>query len=162
VVLVNVCDLDEICDRTHISRTQIYPTRAHRYDRQSAASVAPGLPKDQPDPRAHRREMEHARRHAVAGRAAPLQRYQTQHGRHLTADVDAHAARSRTRRHGDPDDLPHSPPQVEYKLTELGHSMSEPVLAFGRWVQEHLAEVDAARDRFDQRAKSEKRLEAAE
>src|SRR5580704_19124903 len=58
--------------------------------------------------------------------------------------------------------FPTSPPQVEYKLTELGHSMSEPVLAFGRWVQEHLAEVDAARDRFDQRAKSEKRLEAAE
>jgi DNA-binding HxlR family transcriptional regulator len=54
--------------------------------------------------------------------------------------------------------FPTSPPQVEYRLTELGRSMSEPVLAFGRWVQEHLAEVDAARDRFDQRAKSEKGL----
>jgi DNA-binding HxlR family transcriptional regulator len=49
--------------------------------------------------------------------------------------------------------FPTSPPQVEYRLTELGHSMSEPVLAFGRWVREHLAEVDAARDRFDQRMK---------
>ena len=49
--------------------------------------------------------------------------------------------------------FPTSPPQVEYTLTELGHSMSEPVLAFGRWVREHLAEVDAARDRFDQRTK---------
>src|SRR5260370_41452677 len=48
--------------------------------------------------------------------------------------------------------FPTSPPQVEYNLTELGRSMSEPVLAFGRWVQEHLAEIDAARDRFDQRA----------
>jgi DNA-binding HxlR family transcriptional regulator len=48
--------------------------------------------------------------------------------------------------------FPTSPPQVEYSLTELGRSMAEPVLAFGRWVQEHLAEVDAARDRFDQRA----------
>jgi DNA-binding HxlR family transcriptional regulator len=54
--------------------------------------------------------------------------------------------------------FPTSPPQVEYRLTDLGHSMSEPVLAFGRWVQEHLAEVDAARERFDQRAKSEKGL----
>jgi len=56
--------------------------------------------------------------------------------------------------------FPTSPPQVEYRLTELGRSMSEPVLAFGRWVQKHLAEVDAARERFDQRAKSEKGLVA--
>lgn len=48
--------------------------------------------------------------------------------------------------------LPTSPPQVEYALTGLGRSMSEPVLAFGRWAQEHLGEIDAARDRFDQRA----------
>ena len=47
--------------------------------------------------------------------------------------------------------FPTSPPQVEYRLTELGQSMSEPVLAFGRWVQGHLAEVEAARERFDQR-----------
>jgi DNA-binding HxlR family transcriptional regulator len=48
--------------------------------------------------------------------------------------------------------FPTSPPQVEYRLTELGRSMSEPVLAFGRWVREHMAEVEAARQRFDQRA----------
>jgi DNA-binding HxlR family transcriptional regulator len=54
--------------------------------------------------------------------------------------------------------FPTSPPQVEYRLTELGRSMSEPVLAFGLWVREHLAEVDAARERFDQRANSEKGL----
>jgi DNA-binding HxlR family transcriptional regulator len=45
--------------------------------------------------------------------------------------------------------FPTSPPQVEYSLTELGHSMSEPVLAFGQWVREHLAEFEAARERFD-------------
>jgi len=53
---------------------------------------------------------------------------------------------------------PTSPPQVEYQLTELGLALSEPASAFGQWVQEHLAEIDAARDRFDQRAKSEKGL----
>jgi DNA-binding HxlR family transcriptional regulator len=47
--------------------------------------------------------------------------------------------------------FPTSPPQVEYRLTELGRSMSEPVLAFGSWVREHLAEVEAARRRFDER-----------
>jgi hypothetical protein len=44
-----------------------------------------------------------------------------------------------------------SPPQVEYSLTELGRSMSKPVLAFGGWVRDHIAEFDAARQRFDQR-----------
>jgi len=44
-----------------------------------------------------------------------------------------------------------SPPRVEYRLTELGRSMSEPVLAFGEWVRAHLTEFDAARRRFDER-----------
>src|SRR4051812_13463500 len=44
--------------------------------------------------------------------------------------------------------FPTSPPQVEYRLTELGRSLSEPVLAIGRWVQEHLTEAEAARERF--------------
>src|SRR4051812_18460781 len=47
--------------------------------------------------------------------------------------------------------FPTSPPQVEYRLTELGSSLSEPVLAIGQWVREHLAEVEAARLRFDAR-----------
>jgi DNA-binding HxlR family transcriptional regulator len=47
--------------------------------------------------------------------------------------------------------FPTSPPQVEYSLTPLGRSMSEPVLAFGEWVRAHLAEFDAARRGFDER-----------
>jgi DNA-binding HxlR family transcriptional regulator len=47
--------------------------------------------------------------------------------------------------------LPTSPPQVEYSLTELGHSMSEPVLALGQWVRGHIAEFEAARVQYDQR-----------
>jgi DNA-binding HxlR family transcriptional regulator len=54
--------------------------------------------------------------------------------------------------------LPTSPPQVEYSLTALGRSMAEPVLAFGEWVRAHLAEFDAARRRFDERAGKEGRL----
>ena len=50
--------------------------------------------------------------------------------------------------------FPTSPPQVEYSLTELGRSLSEPVLIFGRWIQEHLAEIEAARNRFDDSAKT--------
>jgi DNA-binding HxlR family transcriptional regulator len=50
--------------------------------------------------------------------------------------------------------FPTSPPQVEYRLTELGRSMSEPVLVFGRWVQDHLPQIDAARERFDRVAKT--------
>jgi DNA-binding HxlR family transcriptional regulator len=58
--------------------------------------------------------------------------------------------------------FPTSPPQVEYSLTELGRSMSEPVLVFGRWVQEHLAEIDAARNRFDDSAKTGFRAKTGE
>jgi hypothetical protein len=43
------------------------------------------------------------------------------------------------------------------QLTEMGLSLSEPVSAFGQWVQEHLAEIDAARDQFDQRVISQKK-----
>jgi len=49
--------------------------------------------------------------------------------------------------------FPTSPPRVEYRLTELGHSMSEPVLTLGQWVRGNLAEIDVARHQFDQRAK---------
>jgi DNA-binding HxlR family transcriptional regulator len=47
--------------------------------------------------------------------------------------------------------FPTSPPQVEYRLTELGCSMSEPVLAFGEWVRDHLNEFHAAQQRYDAR-----------
>jgi DNA-binding HxlR family transcriptional regulator len=57
--------------------------------------------------------------------------------------------------------FPTSPPQVEYSLTELGRSMSEPVLAFGNWVREHLDEFEAARDRFDRQSAAEPRGTAA-
>jgi DNA-binding HxlR family transcriptional regulator len=46
---------------------------------------------------------------------------------------------------------PTIPPQVEYALTDLGHSLSKPVLALGSWAQEHMAQIDVARSRFDQR-----------
>lgn len=53
---------------------------------------------------------------------------------------------------------PTSPPRVEYGLTPLGRSLSEPVLAFGEWVRAHLAEFDAARRRFDEKGGTAERL----
>jgi DNA-binding HxlR family transcriptional regulator len=50
--------------------------------------------------------------------------------------------------------IPASPPQVEYALTDLGRSLSQPVLALGTWVQEHLVQIDAARNRYDHRSKA--------
>lgn len=49
--------------------------------------------------------------------------------------------------------FPTIPPRVDYELTGLGRSLSEPVLALGRWAQAHLTEIDAARARFDARGK---------
>ena len=45
---------------------------------------------------------------------------------------------------------PTVPPQVEYSLTELGHSLSEPVMRLGDWVGGHLDEIEANRDRYDE------------
>jgi DNA-binding HxlR family transcriptional regulator len=47
--------------------------------------------------------------------------------------------------------MPTSPPQVEYALTELGRSLSKPVLALGQWACEHIDQVDEAQRRFAER-----------
>ncbi|MGZ4201754.1 MAG: winged helix-turn-helix transcriptional regulator [Thermoleophilaceae bacterium] len=37
------------------------------------------------------------------------------------------------------------PPHVEYSLTALGQTLSEPLVAICRWAMDHLAEMQAAR-----------------
>jgi DNA-binding HxlR family transcriptional regulator len=44
------------------------------------------------------------------------------------------------------------PPRVEYELTTLGHTLSEPLGALGRWAEEHFDRVQEARDTFDARS----------
>jgi DNA-binding HxlR family transcriptional regulator len=39
------------------------------------------------------------------------------------------------------------PPHVEYSLTELGQTLSEPLVAICRWAMDHLPEMQAARQR---------------
>ncbi len=41
------------------------------------------------------------------------------------------------------------PPRVDYRLTALGRSLSEPVRALDRWAEQHFSEVEAARVIFD-------------
>ncbi|MBT0725565.1 helix-turn-helix transcriptional regulator [Rosenbergiella sp. S61] len=43
------------------------------------------------------------------------------------------------------------PPHVEYELTPLGHSLTEPVIGLGIWAGRHIADIDAAREVFDAR-----------
>ncbi len=45
--------------------------------------------------------------------------------------------------------FPTVPPQVEYALTELGHSLSRPVMELGQWAGAHLPEIHAHRARYD-------------
>lgn len=45
--------------------------------------------------------------------------------------------------------FPTMPPQVQYELSNLGQSLSAPVLALGKWAYDHLSEIDGARDRYD-------------
>ena len=47
---------------------------------------------------------------------------------------------------------PTNPPRVDYALTELGHSLREPVDALGSWARAHRHRIEAARRAFDDRA----------
>jgi len=45
------------------------------------------------------------------------------------------------------------PPRVEYSLTELGRTMCPVVHAIREWAEDHAADVSAARDRFQRKAR---------
>lgn len=45
---------------------------------------------------------------------------------------------------------PTVPPRVEYRLTELGRSLSQPIEALGQWAQRNIANIDRARQAFDE------------
>ncbi len=47
---------------------------------------------------------------------------------------------------------PEVPPRVEYSLTELGASLSEPITTLDRWVEHHLPDIGIAQRKFDRRA----------
>lgn len=57
---------------------------------------------------------------------------------------------------------PEVPPRVEYMLTPLGATLRELVRGLVRWSGAHLAEVDAARARYDARHGPPKRKGIAE
>ena len=44
---------------------------------------------------------------------------------------------------------PTVPPRVDYELTPLGHELSEPVRALGEWAHKHQAEIETARQSYD-------------
>lgn len=47
--------------------------------------------------------------------------------------------------------FPTTPPQVQYELSDLGRSLSQPVLALGTWVRNNIVEIEAARHRYEQK-----------
>ncbi|TWA97420.1 winged helix-turn-helix transcriptional regulator [Bradyrhizobium stylosanthis] len=47
--------------------------------------------------------------------------------------------------------FPTIPPRVDYELTDLGRGLQQPVKALGQWAMDHLAQIEAARTRFDAR-----------
>jgi len=50
------------------------------------------------------------------------------------------------------------PPSVEYRLTDLGHSLTRPFIALGAWAMDHMAQIENARDRYDKRGAQAKSL----
>ena len=47
--------------------------------------------------------------------------------------------------------FPEVPPRVEYRLTELGHSLAGMVVSLDRWVESHFDRVQEAQAAFDSR-----------
>lgn len=47
--------------------------------------------------------------------------------------------------------VPTMPPQVHYELSALGISLAEPLLALGNWVRDNIAEIEAARLRYERK-----------
>lgn len=47
--------------------------------------------------------------------------------------------------------FPTVPPRVDYELTALGHGLSQPVEALGKWAMAHQNQIQAARSQFDGR-----------
>jgi DNA-binding HxlR family transcriptional regulator len=43
------------------------------------------------------------------------------------------------------------PPRVEYRLTDMGHSLSQAFCGVWLWAETHLARIEAARQAFDAR-----------
>ncbi|WP_425308072.1 helix-turn-helix domain-containing protein [Ammonicoccus fulvus] len=43
------------------------------------------------------------------------------------------------------------PPRVEYELTDLGRTLFAPLRALGDWAEQHIDEVERARDAYDDR-----------
>jgi len=58
---------------------------------------------------------------------------------------------------------PEVPPRVEYALTPLGATLARPLRALGEWSLAHGEQVEAARERFDERraGRETERLAAA-
>ena len=44
------------------------------------------------------------------------------------------------------------PPRVEYRLTDLGHSLGEAFCGVWRWAERNIQVIESARSAFDQRA----------
>ena len=47
--------------------------------------------------------------------------------------------------------IPHTPPQVEYRLTELGRSLLGAIEILAQWAVAHQPEIQTARDTYDRR-----------
>lgn len=50
---------------------------------------------------------------------------------------------------------PSIPPRVDYELTDLGRSLQKPICGLANWAIEHVDEIHAAQERFDDEREAE-------
>ena len=51
--------------------------------------------------------------------------------------------------------FPTVPPRVEYQLTDLGHSLRNPVQQLGKWALDHAPQIHQLQENFDRRNENE-------
>jgi DNA-binding HxlR family transcriptional regulator len=50
--------------------------------------------------------------------------------------------------------IPHTPPQVEYRLTDLGQSLLEPIETLSKWAMANQPRIQASRAAYDTQAEA--------
>ena len=74
-----------------------------------------------------------------------------QHRGNQPTNAHRHAPRPRTRRAITRTIRPVIPPDVNYELTDLGHSLTETIHNLITWAETHRTTIDSARTSYDER-----------
>ncbi len=83
-----------------------------------------------------------------------VQRNHARRTGNFASHVDVDLASARARRLGQANPYATVPPRVDYQLTNLGRSLTDPLAILARWAGAHRGDIDCARAAYDQARES--------